>query len=192
MWQRAAPCGKATLAGLVVAVAVLAAGCASGSRRPSEPSASAPVPARGSASAEPTASGARFEVPGTAQGCPAHGLAVASASQLTGALASARPGETITLAPGTYQGDFTASRSGTRSAPITLCGSRRAVLAGPDIRHGYVLYLDGASWWRLDGFTVRGGQKGIVTDHASHDLLYGLYVAGSGRRGRAPAVVQLR
>ncbi len=105
---------------------------------------------------------------------------MSTATELTSALSAARPGQTITLAPGTYEGNFVASRSGTAAAPITLCGSRGAVLDGPTTSHGYDFYLDRASWWRLEGFTVRGGQKGIVADHADHDLLYGLYVSGTG------------
>src|ERR1700760_1898156 len=85
---------------------------------------------------------------------------VSSASALKQALASAHPGETIALAPGTYTRDFTARpsgtarpprgphpgaspprRSGTASAPITLCGSRGAVLAGQTTTEGYTFYL---------------------------------------------------
>ncbi|MGO9781637.1 MAG: hypothetical protein ACLPQY_18020 [Streptosporangiaceae bacterium] len=114
-------------------------------------------------------------------GCPASGgTPVSSASALTSALASARPGETIVLAAGVYQGDFVASQSGTSGAPITLCGSRNAVLEGEGIKNGYTFYLDHASWWRAEGFTVQGGQKGIMADGAAHDLLYGLYVHSTG------------
>jgi hypothetical protein len=42
------------------------------------------------------------------------------------------------------------------------------------------VHLDGASWWKLVGFTVQDAQKGVVTDHATHDLLSGLFVHGIG------------
>ncbi len=84
------------------------------------------------------------------------------------------------LADGVYQGDFVASQSGTPSAPITLCGSRNAVLEGESITRGYTFYLDDASWWRAEGFTVQSGQKGVLADGAAHDLLYGLYVHSTG------------
>ncbi len=77
-------------------------------------------------------------------------------------------------------GDFKAATSGTPSAPITLCGPRSAVLEGDGISSGYTFYLDHASWWRVEDFTVEGGQKGVMTDYATHDLLYGLYVHGTG------------
>jgi hypothetical protein len=105
---------------------------------------------------------------------------VSSADQLTAALASAKPGTKISLAPGVYQGDFTATASGTSIAPITLCGGRNAILSGLSVTSGYTFYLDHASWWQLGGFTVAGGQKGVVTDGSSYDLIYGLYVHGTG------------
>jgi hypothetical protein len=117
---------------------------------------------------------------GTGPGCHGAGRPVWSASELRSALAHAGPGDTILLEPGLYQGDFGASRSGSAHAPITLCGSRGAVLDGTTITTGYTFYLDHASWWRVEGFTVEGGQKGVVTDGASHDLLYGLYVHSTG------------
>jgi Right handed beta helix region len=101
---------------------------------------------------------------------------VSSATELDDAIASARPGQTITLAPGIYSGDFVTTVSGRPSAPITLCGSRDTILQGISMDRGYVFYLKGASWWRLEGFTVTGGQKGVVADGVSHDLFYGLYV----------------
>lgn len=118
---------------------------------------------------------------GARSACGGRGsVRVSSASALTSALATARPGQTIVLAPGVYTGDFVATVSGTQAAPITLCGSRGSVLAGTSIQEGYTFYLNQASWWRLEGFTVQGGQKGVVADGVSHDLLYGLYVHSTG------------
>jgi len=105
---------------------------------------------------------------------------VSSADELRNALASARPGETIMLAAGIYEGDFELSRSGTQRMPITLCGPRDAILAGESITSGYTVHLEHVSWWRLVGFTVQGGQKGVMADDSSNDLLYGLYVHATG------------
>jgi Right handed beta helix region len=117
-------------------------------------------------------------------GCPASNARdVSSADDLRAALAAAVPGETIVLAPGTYEGNFVATASGRQGALITLCGGRNAIIAAPGIEHGYALHLDGASWWRLIGFSVQGGQKGIVADGVTHDLLYGLYVHDIGDEG---------
>jgi hypothetical protein len=112
--------------------------------------------------------------------CGESGVKVSTASQLKTALFDADPGETILLAPGTYLGNFGGSTSGTRSAPITLCGPRSAVMDGGSTTSGYAFHLDQASWWRIEGFTVEGGQKGVVTDTSDHVLIYGLYVHGVG------------
>jgi hypothetical protein len=113
--------------------------------------------------------------------CPVSGgVRVATGPAFQAALDAAHPGETIVLAQGVYQGNFVASASGSSAAPITVCGSRQAVLDGGDRSSGYVLHLASASWWRLAGFTVENGQKGVVLDGSSHDLLYGLYVHSVG------------
>ncbi len=118
---------------------------------------------------------------GTAASCPASQSAtVSTASELKRAMADASPGQVIALAPGLYRGHFVASRSGTATAPVTLCGPRSAVLDGGGIAAGYTLHLDHASWWRVEGFTVQSGQKGVVTDGVSHVVLTGLYVHGTG------------
>ncbi|SEN67462.1 right-handed parallel beta-helix repeat-containing protein [Actinacidiphila rubida] len=93
---------------------------------------------------------------------------VATAKDLKAALAAAAPGQTIHLADGTYVGNFKAYTPGTAAAPITLTGSANAVLSSSG---GYGLYLDGASYWTVQGLTVTGGQKGIVTDTASHVVI---------------------
>jgi hypothetical protein len=111
------------------------------------------------------------------------GTVVASAAALRKALANARPGSTIALAAGTYDGNFSASHSGTASAPITLCGSASSVLDGGGLKEGYTLHLDHASWWRLEGFTVTGGQKGVMLDGSDYDMVTGLYVHSVGDEG---------
>jgi hypothetical protein len=133
-----------------------------------------------SATQQDTGAAAALPPAQAAGNCGARGIQVSTARELSAALAAARPGETISLAAGTYEGKFTVTTSGTPSAPITLCGPRAAVLEGRGIKSGYGFHLDHASWWRVEGFTVEGAQKGIVADRASHDLLYGLYVHGTG------------
>lgn len=135
----------------------------------------------GSASPGPATTGPGASVAADGSSCTAPAtVSVSSASELKKALAGARPGDEIVLAPGTYDGNFTASRSGTSGAPVTLCGPRSAVLDGGSISQGYTFYLDHASWWRLEGFTVTGGQKGVMADGSDYDLIYGLFVHGIG------------
>ena len=158
------------------------AGCSDGGGSAASATSSAP----GSASPEPATTGSATTGPTTSAAADsssclvAAAVTVSSASELKKALAGARPGEEIVLAPGTYDGNFTASRSGTPTAPVTLCGPRSAVLDGGSISRGYTFYLDHASWWRLKGFTVTGGQKGVLADGSDDDLIYGLFVHGTG------------
>lgn len=115
-------------------------------------------------------------------GCPP-GTTVSDPDQLQSALKGATAGDVILLAAGTYPGHFVATASGTADAPITLCGSRDAILDGGSIKSGYTFYLNGGSWWRLVGFTVQGGQKGVMADRASHVLISKVYVHDVGDEG---------
>jgi hypothetical protein len=115
--------------------------------------------------------------------CPGATVTVSSADDLTRALSEAKPGGSIALADGTYVGKFVTTASGTRSAPIFLCGGSGAVLDGGGVKAGYGLYLNGASWWRLVGFTVRNAQKGVVADKSQHSVIQGLSVHDIGDEG---------
>jgi hypothetical protein len=168
------------------------AGCSGGGASAASATSGAPGPASsgpattgsattGSATTGPGTTGPTTSVAADSSSCVTAGaVTVSSASELKKALAGARPGEEIVLAPGTYDGNFTASRPGTPAAPVTLCGPRSAVLDGGSISRGYTFYLDHASWWRLKGFTVTGGQKGVLADGSDDDLIYGLLVHGIG------------
>ena len=116
---------------------------------------------------------------GSVAGCPT-GQLVTSADDLTAALAAASPGAVIVLQPGTYSGHFVAAISGTAAAPITLCGGREAVLDGGAVKSNYTMYLKSVDYWSLIGFTVQGGQKGVVADHVHHSLIKNLYVHDIG------------
>jgi hypothetical protein len=136
-----------------------------------------------SPSPSPSPSPSAQPATGSTVACPATAPAVADTAQLAQALRSATPGAVIRLSPGTYTGHFVASAPGTAAAPITLCGPRDAAIDGGGVKSGYALHLEGASWWRLGGFTLQDAQKGVVTDHASHVLISGLSVHGIGDEG---------
>lgn len=115
--------------------------------------------------------------------CPVVSVRVSTAAGLQAALTAARPGQVIELADGIYTGHFTATTRATADAPIYLCGSRAAILDGGSITSGYVLHLSGAAYWRLTGFTVRNGQKGIVADHTTNTIINNLDVGHLGDEG---------
>jgi hypothetical protein len=137
-------------------------------------------------------------------------VTVSTSDQLKAALASATPGTTINLAAGTYRGSFATQRAGTASQPITLTGPANAVLindgpsgsapscpaptAGWD--SGYGLWLYGAPYWNLKGFTVAESKKGIVVDNSHHTTIDGVNVhhvdeeAVHFRRSSADSVIR--
>ena len=113
--------------------------------------------------------------------CPPATVEVSDSESLQAALDAAEPGAVIGLADGSYPGRFVTSVSGTRDAPTWLCGSAEAVLDGGDVDDsGYTLHLDGAQYWRLVGFTVTGGQKGVMADGTVGSVIQGLTVSGTG------------
>jgi hypothetical protein len=99
---------------------------------------------------------------------------VSTAAQLSAALSVASPGQTISLADGTYVGHFTLLHSGTAAAPIRITGSRNAHLDGGSMSGGYVLHLDQANYVQVDGITITDAQKAVVMDQCSHDVLTNL------------------
>jgi nitrous oxidase accessory protein NosD len=118
--------------------------------------------------------------------CEASGrrtVEVSTAGELQRALDRAVKGQRIRLADGVYLGRFVLRRSGTASQRIALCGSRRAVLRGGTLKEGYVLHLDGADHWTLHGFSVTNGEKGIMVDRASHNILQDIAVHHIGHEG---------
>ena len=145
------------------------------------PSAPAPAPAPSASSpATPTsAAPATSDVPAGSCGGGTT-VEVSDKAGLKKALAQAAPGQVIRLAPGRYEGNFTASAAGTAAAPIRLCGDRGAVLDGGSIGGDYTLHLDHASHWQVDGFTVTGGQKGVMVDGGVANVISGLLVTSMG------------
>ncbi|GGM72845.1 hypothetical protein GCM10011609_05830 [Lentzea pudingi] len=124
-------------------------------------------------------------------------IPVSTADQLRTALAGAKPGDTISLAPGTYRGAFVSQKAGTSSNPITLSGPSSAVLvndgpsgtapscpaptAGWD--SGYGLWLYNAPYWNIKGITVAESKKGIILDNSHHVTIDGVTVRRTDEEG---------
>ena len=140
-----------------------------------QPSASSPGAAP---SGEPSAgSGGPAETPPR---CPDATVTVATAAELTAALAGARPGTVIHLADGEYVGNFVGTGTATEQQPVMVCGGKNAVLDGGGTEDGYVFHLDRASYWTVQGITVRNGQKGVMLDETTRSVIQGLAVEGMG------------
>ncbi|MFS8104593.1 right-handed parallel beta-helix repeat-containing protein [Lentzea alba] len=125
-------------------------------------------------------------------------IPVSTADQLKTALANAKPGDTISLASGTYRGSFVTQKAGTSSNPITLTGPSSAVLindgpsgtaptpcpvptAGWD--SGYGLWLYNAPYWNIKGITVAESKKGIILDNSHHVTVDGVTVRKTDEEG---------
>lgn len=126
--------------------------------------------------ASPGAGGAA----GLPTGCPPSTVTVTTAAELATALASTQPGAVIVVADGVYAGAFRATGDGTVERSITLCGGSGAVLDGGGTEDGYVLHLDQASYWAVQGLTIRNGQKGVMLDETTHSVIQGLTVENTG------------
>lgn len=115
--------------------------------------------------------------------CPTATTTVSTPTQLSAALTGAQPGDSIWIADGSYDGNWTASTPGTETAPIWLCGGSGAHLTNDGYQGSYGLHLDGADWWHLYGFSVNFAQKGVVVDSSEHVTVEGLTVYDLGDEG---------
>lgn len=94
---------------------------------------------------------------------------VSTAAQLKDALNGAQPGHIIKMADGVYDLPSLTFRveagiNGTASQPITLTGSRNAIITNSDSSYSYALWLKGNKYWVLKGFTVKMSKVGIKID----------------------------
>jgi hypothetical protein len=118
-----------------------------------------------------------------------HVVPVATAAALQSALTNAQPGDVITLADGIYKGNFVSLASGTASTPITVTGSRKAVIDGGTLTSGYGFHLGTldstgtVQYWNLKGFTVTDASKGIVFDRVQHSKIDSVAVQQMGQEG---------
>jgi hypothetical protein len=104
--------------------------------------------------------------------------------ELAAALATAAPGDVIELADGEYQFKhrLVASAAGTAEAPITLRGTRQAVIRTKNASGDYGLSITG-DHWRIEGLTVAHATKGIVLDGSVGTVIDGVEVFDVGDEG---------
>ena len=109
---------------------------------------------------------------------------VSTATQLQSALNNAVPGQTIYVQDGYYQrsGGFYANAGidGTAANPITVIGSRNAVLSTGTLSSSYGFSLKGNQYWIIKGFTVTNSSKGVVLDNCKYVTIDSLQVKEIG------------
>jgi nitrous oxidase accessory protein NosD len=163
---------------MLAAALVLLTACSSGS---DDDTAAAASPSSASAAPETSAPVTPVTPAAPPAGCDgATVVDVATADDLQRALDAAAPGQVIRLADGTYEGTFVASAVATADQPVQLCGTRGAILDGGEIDGDYTLHLSGAAYWQVSGFTVTGGQKGVMVDAGVGNRIEGLLVTSMG------------
>lgn len=107
-------------------------------------------------------------------------IRVESSTQLKKALAEARPGDSIVVAPGKYDGRFILSKSGTETQPIVVEGTgTTTILDAGDTNTGYVFHLQG-NHCKIKKMTLQNGLKGFMADNASFNTLAYLTVKNIG------------
>ncbi|MDB5799438.1 MAG: peptide transporter substrate-binding protein [Rhodocyclales bacterium] len=102
---------------------------------------------------------------------------VTNGATLATALGKVVAGDIVIMAAGTYDGSsvsggkFLINRSGAKNNPITLQGVSGSIIKNAG---AYGLALDGASYWKLTGFTVDTVSKAIMLDNSHHVLIDGV------------------
>jgi hypothetical protein len=102
--------------------------------------------------------------------CPKATAKVSTWKQLQSALGAAKAGTVIKMKAGKYSVPWgmAISAKGTARKPVWICGPRSAVLSGPGVTGNGGFRVDGASYLRIAGMTVRNSQKGISVMRSNH------------------------
>jgi hypothetical protein len=116
---------------------------------------------------DPDGGDATTTLQGTTRRVPAtdplhpHAVAVNDAASLTAALDAAQPGDVITLAAGTYAGEFTLNASGTADDPIVIRGADRdTVILDGGNAGGNVLAVEG-SYTHVERITLQHDTRAL-------------------------------
>lgn len=116
-------------------------------------------------------------------------IEVSNIEDLFVAARNAQPGDTILVAPGTY--DYTTyqgaqkidtSAEGTNEAPITLTAAdpeNPPVITGTTAENGYVLQITG-DYWIVENLIITTSQKGIVLDNSNHTIIRNCDIGNTG------------
>lgn len=173
---------RAALAALAVIV-LAGAGCSSDDAEDSKGS-SSPAPTPSATATQPSASVAGDVRPDSTPAPGASTSPVDSPEAIRAALESAQPGDVIVVADGEYRFDdrLVASASGAPDAPITLRGTRAAVIRTKNASGDYGLHVTG-DHWRIEGITVAHATKGIVLDGSLGTVIDGVEVFDIGDEG---------
>ena len=117
---------------------------------------------------------------------------VSTVEELLNALARAKAGQTISIAPGEY--DYSTNKrsirfelfaDGTESSPITITALDPAnppLLRGPEITGHTVLHITG-DYWVIENIKISTSHKGIDIDYANHNIIRNVEIFSLGSQG---------
>ena len=112
-------------------------------------------------------------------------------SEIQNALKDAKAGDKIIIKEGSYTGPwmkggyFYSNASGTEEHPIIIeseHSNNKSELVGLRNSGGAVFYLVG-SYWRINNIKMRVGQKGIIIDQGSNNIVNNCEVSEIGQEG---------
>lgn len=114
---------------------------------------------------------------------------VSTVEELHKALAKAKAGQVISIAPGEYdystyekKTSFQLSASGASSRPITLTAQdpeNPPVLLGPNIKYDNVLEVKG-DYWVIDNIKIANSGNGIKLDNANNNIFRNIEIYSTG------------
>jgi len=93
--------------------------------------------------------------------CPAATVNVTTAQELMTAMAQAKPGTVVKMAPGTYNAQINMTANGTATNPIWVCGPRTAVVNVGSVQNNHGIQISNSSNLVIAGMTVTNSLKGI-------------------------------
>lgn len=108
--------------------------------------------------------------------CPAATTSVATAAELTRALDSATAGTVISLAAGTYVGQFKLRNIDGGSKRVWICGPAEAVLTSGSTATGSALMITSAARVTVRGITLENSLKGVSVITSSDVVLRDLTI----------------
>ena len=136
--------------------------------------------AAGSASKMTLAAPPGIEVPQRYANCPTATRTVSTTGSLQNALSTAKAGDVIRLAPGTYSGPSKITAKGTPDKTIWICGPRTAVVDFGDYTRGTAFSITGASYVTLTGMTIRNFDKGVFVYASDNINISDLAISNTG------------
>ena len=116
--------------------------------------------------------------------CPSASVTVSTVAQLKSAIAGAKPGTSIRLAPGTYPGQqISITARGTAAKPVWICGPRTAVIDGGSVSTAHGILVASSSYVVVSGMTVRNFLKGVTVRTSDHVTISDIAIDTVGYEG---------